>query len=131
MEAVAWQHALDPINGYLLALDAALSQKSEMSYNFGPVEDSLSVNEVCEITLISWCSSNKIEITDLSANAPLESGTLDLDSSLAIEKLKWRPIWTQRQAVVATVDWWLGVCSGSKSARAACQIDLEKVLTND
>jgi CDP-glucose 4,6-dehydratase len=126
-----WQHALDPIKGYLLALEAALSQKSELSYNFGPVENSLSVHEVCDITFNSWGSSKKIEIPDLDANALPESGTLDLDSSLAIENLKWRPIWTQRQAIVATVDWWLSVSNGSKTAREACQVDLEKVLTND
>jgi len=126
-----WQHALDPIKGYLLALEAALSQKSEMSYNFGPVENSLSVHEVCDITVNSWGSSKKIEIPDLDTNALPESGTLDLDSSLAIENLKWRPIWTQKQAIVATVDWWLSVSNGSKTAREACQVDLEKVLTND
>ena len=125
-----WQHALDPIKGYLLALEAALAKTSEISYNFGPLEDSLSVSEVCEITVKAWGKNNKIKISDATvANLP-ESGSLDLDSELAVQNLNWRPVWAQRDAVIATVDWWMSINNGSKSAREACQVDIDKVLSD-
>jgi CDP-glucose 4,6-dehydratase len=125
-----WQHALDPIKGYLLALEAALAQTSNISYNFGPLEDSLSVNEVCEIAIKAWGKSNKIKISDSAVANLSESGSLDLDSGLAVQNLNWRPVWVQRDAVIATIDWWKSINNGSKSAREACQVDIDKVLSD-
>jgi CDP-glucose 4,6-dehydratase len=125
-----WQHALDPIKGYLLALEAALAQTSDISYNFGPLEDSLSVSEVCEIAIKAWGKSNKIKIFDSAVANLSESGSLDLDSGLAVQNLNWRPVWAQKDAVIATIDWWKSINNGSKSAREACQVDIDKVLSD-
>jgi CDP-glucose 4,6-dehydratase len=43
-----WQHVLDPLYGYLLAIDKSINDYSEGTYNFGPPGDDLNVQNVIE-----------------------------------------------------------------------------------
>jgi CDP-glucose 4,6-dehydratase len=101
-----WQHALDPLCGYLYALEASLLGKSEEAYNFGPIEKSLTVKEVATIASNAWGPGAKFTFQDNYTNSKLESAFLELDSSLAIRDLNWEPIWSQEEAIRLTVSWW-------------------------
>jgi CDP-glucose 4,6-dehydratase len=101
-----WQHALDPLCGYLHALESALIGTSEASYNFGPIEKSLTVKEVATIASEVWGSDAKFTFENNSESLKLEAVLLELDSALAISNLKWSPIWSQLEAIKLTVSWW-------------------------
>jgi CDP-glucose 4,6-dehydratase len=101
-----WQHALDPLCGYLYALEASLLGKNETAYNFGPIEKSLTVKEVATIASNAWGPGAKFAFDHNYTNSKLESAFLELDSSLAIRDLNWEPIWSQEEAIRLTVSWW-------------------------
>jgi CDP-glucose 4,6-dehydratase len=100
-----WQHVLDPLWGYLLALIETLNAKPLKSLNFSPREKSLSVAEVVQVSISSW---GAIQVHNYFENPVIsvESKELHLDSNLASNLLNWRPIFTQQEAIVSTINWW-------------------------
>ena len=104
-----WQHVLDPLWGYLLTLVETLNAKPLKSLNFSPREQSLSVAEVVEVSIASW-EAIKVQIPNVKLSdiesIHVESKDLQLDSSLASDLLNWRPIFTQQEAIVSTINWW-------------------------
>lgn len=122
-----WQHALDPLAGYLLAaIDGSLS-KEPYSVNFGPNDSSLQVSEVVEQAEKVFGEKLKINYPD-SIIANLESHLLDLDSSLANERLKWFPAQDQIQSIEGTFDWWTGVIGNQMTAQEACGQDVTSFI---
>lgn len=121
-----WQHALDPLAGYLLAIAHNINNDNLSSVNFAPDGESLSVKRVSEIACASWGDAARVKILD--ENSDLEALTLQLDSTRAREKLGWHPMWSQEQAVEATVNWWRDVHNKDVSALEACNTDLDHLL---
>jgi CDP-glucose 4,6-dehydratase len=104
-----WQHVLDPLWGYLLTLVEILNTKPLTSLNFSPREQSLSVAEVVDVSIATW-ESIKVEapilkLSDIES-VYVESKELQLDSSRATNLLNWRPIFTQQEAIILTINWW-------------------------
>jgi CDP-glucose 4,6-dehydratase len=104
-----WQHVLDPLWGYLLTLVETLHAKPLKSLNFSPREQSLSVAEVVEISITSWdaikAQTKSVKLNGIES-VSVESKELQLDSSQASDLVKWRPIFTQQEAIVSTIHWW-------------------------
>jgi CDP-glucose 4,6-dehydratase len=121
-----WQHVLDPLAGYLLATAHNLKNEDITAMNFAPDGNSLSVAKVSEIACAVWGQGAEVEIQNDSSG--LEALSLQLDSSLAKEKLGWFPTWSQEDAIKATVRWWLDVHQTKISPEEACDIDLEDLL---
>jgi CDP-glucose 4,6-dehydratase len=48
-----WQHVLDPLQGYLMALEKSLSKQIAPAYNFGPTSKSLTVDNAIDASLSS------------------------------------------------------------------------------
>jgi CDP-glucose 4,6-dehydratase len=119
-----WQHALDPLWGYVLALTADLN---ESVFNFSPDGNSLTVLEVAGIALNAWGSNIKIALEPNQSK--LESNTLELNSSLAKSKLNWNNRWSQENAVISTVNWWKSIEDKTVSPTEACEINLEELFT--
>lgn len=99
-----WQHVLDPLSGYLDALEESLKRKTDLTLNFGPKEKSLTVQEVIHITKKEWpnldiCIDNEIQ-------SEYEAKYLDLDSAEAERILDWQPLFTQQEAIKKTLSWW-------------------------
>ncbi len=122
-----WQHVLDPLIGYIKVIDSLLAGNLIKSINFGPIEKSLSVAKVIDIssTLIDFefeYSKKKTEFQNL------ESQTLELDTSYANKVLKWHPRFNQADAVEQTINWWNKVLSNSVSAESACKDDIINYL---
>ena len=122
-----WQHALDPLAGYLMVLQKALAGEKIKAINFGPVEDSMSVGKVSEIAKKIWGAGAELEINSKPDNN-YEAIDLDLNSSMANNLLGWVPRWTQKEAVEVTVNWWKKLFDQSCSVEELCQYDLNYLL---
>jgi CDP-glucose 4,6-dehydratase len=123
-----WQHVLDPLSGYVFAAGALLDEINLEGVNFGPTEQSLSVQSVIDIAEEDFLGQVKFSISTKKTEQTLESGLLDLDSSLARTKLGWVPKWNQEKAIHLTFSWWKNVLSGVNSAAEACNQDITTLL---
>ena len=98
-----WQHVLDPLLGYLVALAEVSESSSE--YNFGPDEASYSVSKLLEIVNVNFPNRIKTRVSN-ETNSILESQFLDLDSNFAKKNLGWHPVWDQEKAIISAFNWW-------------------------
>jgi CDP-glucose 4,6-dehydratase len=119
-----WQHVLDPLAGYVYAAGALLSNVNLESVNFGPTENSLSVERVIDIAKKEFSDQLEFLIAGDGSELQLESGLLDLDSTLAHTTLGWEPKWSQEEAIKLTFSWWKSVLAGSSSPIEACEQDI-------
>ena len=120
-----WQHVLDPLWGYLLAL---VSDNDELAFNFAPDGRSLTVKEVTNIASETWGRNGIVHFHDSTDN--LESKSLELNSTLAKRKLNWKNRWNQEEAIISTIKWWKLFLSKQVSAVEACDINLGELLEN-
>jgi len=123
-----WQHVLDPLAGYLKMIDNAISGSKINTLNFGPSSKSLSVMEVVEFATEFWPSKSKI--TYNGVNTYSESVLLELNSNLASRELDWKPIWSQKEAVIKSIAWWKDVLGGHATAAERCNLDILKFLSH-
>jgi CDP-glucose 4,6-dehydratase len=103
-----WQHVLESLSGYLaLAERLAADDGPDVAaaWNFGPeTTDYATVAEVAQTIAELWGDGARV-VHAPSADAPVETQLLRLDSSRARERLGWRSRWTTREAVAQTVLW--------------------------
>jgi CDP-glucose 4,6-dehydratase len=121
-----WQHVLDPLVGYLMALEGALRGSDINSFNFGPSTPSLSVKTVTEIARGAWPEETDVRYFEKSGNS--EAGTLGLNPSLAINSLKWKSFWSQEEAVTSSIEWWVNTLKKQMDPKEACLVDIKQVL---
>jgi len=120
-----WQHVLDPLRGYLMALEAILNGREINTLNFGPDSKSLTVREIVKISRENWPYPSFVEFLDGSESESIEADYLQLDSNLASNILNWHSCWGQEESVVATIEWWDKVINKSISPIEACQSDID------
>ncbi len=103
-----WQHALEPLSGYLL-LASKMSDDPERysrGWNFGPTyTQNLTVGEIAKLIIKEW-GSGSIEVLTSDKKSLHEADILNLDISQAQSELNWRPRWNIYKAVSATVEWY-------------------------
>ncbi len=121
-----WQHVLDVLYGYLLALKI---ETNELVFNFAPQGKSLKVRKVVEIASKTWGYS--VPVIYNKDDNDLETKTLSLNARLARKKLGWKGIWNQEAAVVSTVQWWKNVSNKRISPNEACLWDIQKLLSRN
>ena len=121
-----WQHALDPLTGYVLAANAILSGKKINSINFGPNGEALSVKQVAVIAKSTWGARAEFEVE--AKNDQLEAKNLELDSSFANEELSWEPKWSQENAVIESISWWKSVLLENTAPLDRCNQDIKFCL---
>jgi CDP-glucose 4,6-dehydratase len=102
-----WQHALEPLAGYLLLAERLYEQGPAFAgaWNLGPGEaDMCTVGDVVALLASRWpqAAGLRIEASDMH-----EAGLLRLDSSRAQQLLGWRPRWSLQQCLEQTLDWHL------------------------
>jgi CDP-glucose 4,6-dehydratase len=124
-----WQHVLDPLRGYVMALEAILSGAVIDTLNFGPDSQSLSVQEIVEIASVNWPLPTSVEFLDGSQSENIEAISLQLDSKVARDILNWNPRWGQKESVIATIEWWDKVLNKWISPTEACQSDINHLLS--
>jgi len=123
-----WQHVLDPLLGYLCAMIQALDSKHESAYNFGPAEESLTVEELVNIVKRNFPGKFKVMSNFELKNKDLESKFLGLDSTLSNVGLGWYPVWNQENAIISTIEWWLDVIDKQSSGFEKCLSDIDHLL---
>jgi CDP-glucose 4,6-dehydratase len=104
-----WQHALEPLNGYLkLAENLYKGEKNCASaWNFGPEEaDSKPVGWILREIKRIWNEPVNWEIAE--GIQPHEARLLKLDSAKAKSELNWSPKLSLDEAVGMTVEWYRG-----------------------
>ena len=121
-----WQHVLDPLRGYIMALEAVLGGDLIDALNFGPDATSLPVSQVVEVSRQAWPSPTSVKYAD--GLNEREAISLQLDSTTSRESLHWRPRWQQTESVMSTVAWWDNVLNKSMTPENACRIDIDHLL---
>lgn len=118
-----WQHVLDPLYGYLLALEESMISQQNTTYNFSPEGSSLSVQEVA---IIAKNQNPKINFRfDPNPNEQImESISLSLNSDKSYRQLGWYPKWTQENAVTSTIQWWEQFLLGKEMALKAIEHEI-------
>ena len=120
-----WQHVLDPLVGYLFAIERSMEIRASSDYNFGPVDDALDVRTVAEIACKAWNSTSKPSF-NMTQKEFHEAGMLDLSSDKALRELNWQPCFSQSEAVSETIQWWK--IYGETNGNEACARDIARVL---
>lgn len=107
-----WQHVLEPLAGYLMLTEQLMVDPGfSRPFNFGPSDtENLTVGEVATRLCQVWGEGARYDIE--STNFPHEAGQLRLDSSLARQRLGWRPRLGLDEGLRATVDWQKAWISG-------------------
>jgi CDP-glucose 4,6-dehydratase len=121
-----WQHVLDPLVGYIIAIEKAFSEIEFDSFNFGPTEKSMPVIDL--IRIFEETIGSNVKVTIEEEISDIESIALDLDSNRAIETLKWSPLCNQIEAIEMTFNWWESVLVGGVNPETATNKDISKLL---
>jgi CDP-glucose 4,6-dehydratase len=116
---------LDPLRGYLLAIEHLLKGDSQPSFNFGPDGESLTVAEIVSIMKAEWPNAFKVKLLT-EATEKIEATALGLNSDAANAKLNWTPLFSQEEAVRCTVQWWRRVLDEGMDPSAAVQMDINE-----
>ena len=111
-----WQHVLNPLGGYLLLAQALWhSSQAARAWNFGPAErDARPVRWIVQRAGELWPEGLAWSF-DESPHPPHppEARYLVLDSSLARERLGWRPALDLDAGMEATIEWYRRLRAGA------------------
>ena len=124
-----WQHVLDPIIGYILILEASLSEMHVLNINFGPNSQVITVKKAAECLVDVLQINNEIKYkSTMSDLNNIEATVLSLDSSFASAALKWQPIVNGITAIEMTGLWWNKVLNLKQGAYSASMDDVNYFL---
>jgi len=108
-----WQHVLEPLRGYLLFAEALMCSTTELptALNFGPSEEQVvTVSKLVEVATDTWNELTQgavlFDLMKSGANAPKETPTLALDSTLARQAVGWFNVLEWDYAVRMTITWY-------------------------
>lgn len=111
-----WQHVLALVQGYLMILAGLSSAKPThfaRAWNLGPLDPrQFSVREVLDLMSECW---TRPELEYMGNPLP-EAQALALDSSLASNQLKWRPVWDTERVIRETAAWYRDYYANPASA---------------
>jgi CDP-glucose 4,6-dehydratase len=125
-----WQHVLDPLMGYVKAIEIESPDSYFEKYNFGPAEHPITVSEVVQIAREVFPTAKfKTLDSSLTVGAHLEAKTLALDSTLARKVLDWEPLLDQKSSIRLTFDWWDKLFSTDINPNDLCKVEIEYFLS--
>lgn len=113
-----WQHVLDPVLGYLFAVEDVVARSSWSGFdawNFGPNPgEERTVREIASVLQSLWDGNPKVRYPEGgTGSARNEARILRVDNTKAKIELGWRPVFPGDTAVAAVVDWHRAVASGT------------------
>ena len=109
-----WQHVLEPLSGYLTAIEYCVEGKSATpdSWNFAPNEaGQVDVETIARGICNAWGSSITPSIQP-EQGAVHEAHLLALDATKAKRELQWHPRWDLFQTLERTVEWYRAYTDG-------------------
>ena len=101
-----WQHVLECLSGYLVLGQQLLegNRSCATAWNFGPDRDgNQPVEDVLKTLKTTWPA---VEWTCSDRPQPHEAQLLHLDSGRAREVLSWKPVWSFKEGIDATAQWY-------------------------
>jgi CDP-glucose 4,6-dehydratase len=126
-----WQHVLDPCVGYLMALEALLQGVELGALNFGPDTESLEVRVVVG-TSLEFFPKIRTNIPQSEVmSSSVESKVLGLNPHFAQSSLKWKPRWSQKEAIRLTFSWWDSFLFQNYVAKELCFLDIKNYLNGN
>jgi len=109
-----WLHVLEPLNGYLILAKKQFENPIKYSgaYNFGgDKKPSIKVKKIAELIIQFW---GKGGIKLFNKNKFYEQKNLQLDSSKAKKILKWKKLYSTKESVQITTEWYHKVINKKK-----------------
>jgi len=102
-----WQHVLEPLAGYLVAIESLAAQpRAGAAWNFSPDPGSdVTVGELADLICLLWGSGIR-PVVEVNPASGKEAVLLTLDSAKARRELGWRPRWPLERALAETVRWY-------------------------
>jgi CDP-glucose 4,6-dehydratase len=103
-----WQHVLEPLSGYLAAIEycATGNATTPDAWNFAPdAQDQIPVKHVAELLCDAWGNGIRPTIQP-QANAVHEAHLLTLDAAKAKRELHWHPCWDIATTLARTAQWY-------------------------
>jgi CDP-glucose 4,6-dehydratase len=124
-----WQHALDPLRGYLLALEDLLLEPEStlINLNFGHSEKNMTVLDVAQIGKKIFPILNSL-VEIIPNDGIAESIFLEINASASAHFLDWKPYWTQEQAITNSFIWWKKYLAKQSTAEELCENDIINYL---
>lgn len=105
-----WQHVLEPLLGYLMVGKKLYEKEAgiDSGWNFGPTAQSIvTVNTLVHACRNYWGMEDGVSAVVInSKDAKHEAGLLSLDSTKAMNVLKWQPKWNFEETVAKTMEWY-------------------------
>ncbi|MBR9703003.1 CDP-glucose 4,6-dehydratase [Candidatus Woesearchaeota archaeon] len=99
-----WQHALEPLTGYLLLAEKQWGEQGGEAWNFAPLkENCISVEALTKLGL-ETISMGEYDVE--RDDAKHEATLLMLDSSKAEKELGWKQQLNINEAIIWTFDWY-------------------------
>lgn len=101
-----WQHVLEPISGYLLIAKKLFENKKNYngSWNFGPsVQETMKVKDIVKLFFKHLNFKRKLIIKKGKFK---ETNLLKLNSSKALNILRWKNKWNMKQSILKTAKWY-------------------------
>lgn len=125
-----WQHALEPLSGYLTLAEALYHdrQGADSAWNFGPgADDMRTVEWVCRRAQALWGDGAAWRIEALADGR--ETELLRLDTTKARTRLDWSPVWPLETGLDRTIEWYRAVGdAASDQARTTTLSDVDAFL---
>lgn len=116
-----WQHAIEPLGGYLLLAEALADGRADVrrAFNFGPDPAQFqTVGAVAQRAAALWGDGAAVSIGASDAARP-EAARLTLDSAAAAARLGWRPRFGLDDALAMTIAWYGAAAEGADADRLA------------
>ena len=124
-----WQHVLDPLVGYIQAVEASLKGSTLESVNFGPDATEFSVKNLVEIASTIFPELRNFLLFKEIPKDSKESVKLDISSNLGKETLNWKPRWTSKQSIQLTFKWWNDLIESSADPTLLCSRDIQEYFS--
>ena len=122
-----WQHVLDPLTGYILALESLMDSKQKTkAFNFGPVGVNLSAQDILDKIKEHGFNTDLITKADKDNNLA-EAHSIALNSTLSRELLGFKSLFTQEDALFSTIKWWDSFYKGA-SAQELCKKEIQTYI---
>ena len=104
-----WQFVLEPISG-ILWLSSKLytnPKKYSEAWNFGPNQmNNTTVEKVVQNVMKIWNKGDWVDVSKESKDQSIESVSLLLDSTKALNSLEWKTIYSFETAINETISWY-------------------------
>ena len=115
-----WQFVLEPISGILWLCSKLYTNPKTYSeaWNFGPNQmNKITVEKIVQNIIKIWNKGDWIDVSKESKDQPIESSSLLLDSTNALNSLEWKTIYSFETAINETISWYKSYYDNGASMR--------------